>query len=207
MFFLTGLRIVHNSFHAALGVPRVATEAVLWTMSGLMLGSMHAVRFNHLRHHKHLLNEEAVEGKSAAMSAWGALRFGPAFPALLHVAALRLGDERLRAQVRGGLAMSGLCVALIFGVLELSWLRYHVLAMGAGQCLTAFFAVWTVHHHCDRSHYIGRTLRNRVKNLLTCNMFLHIEHLLFPRVPTCQLPRLSVRIDEVAPELKKKLVF
>src|SRR4051812_47691825 len=52
MFFLTGLRIVHNAFHNALGIPRPATDAVLWLMSVLMLGSMHAVKFNHLRHHQ-----------------------------------------------------------------------------------------------------------------------------------------------------------
>jgi fatty acid desaturase len=79
--------------------------------------------------------------------------------------------------------------------------------MLAGQCFTAFFAVWTVHHHCDRTHYIARTLRHKVKNQITFNMFLHIEHHLFPRVPTCHLPELSRRIDQAAPELKSKLVF
>jgi fatty acid desaturase len=64
-----------------------------------------------------------------------------------------------------------------------------------------------VHHHCDRTHYIARTLRNKIKNGITFNMFLHIEHHLFPRVPTCHLPELSRRIDRVAPELKSKIVF
>jgi fatty acid desaturase len=86
-------------------------------------------------------------------------------------------------------------------------LRYHVIAMVAGQCLTAFFAVWTVHHHCDRTHYIARTLRSRIKNRITFDMFRHIEHHLFPRVPTCHLPELSRRIDLAAPELKSKIVF
>ena len=79
--------------------------------------------------------------------------------------------------------------------------------MAVGQCLTAFFAVWTVHHGCDRTHYIARTLRHRIKNAITFNMFLHIEHHLFPAVPTCHLPELSRRIDRVAPELRSKIVF
>lgn len=29
MFFLTGLRVVHNAFHSALGLSRPATDAVL----------------------------------------------------------------------------------------------------------------------------------------------------------------------------------
>jgi hypothetical protein len=52
MFFLTGLRQVHNAYHYALGVPRAATEWVMLALSVLMLGSMHAVQINHLRHHR-----------------------------------------------------------------------------------------------------------------------------------------------------------
>src|ERR1035441_9760986 len=75
IFFLAGLRVVHNAFHAALGLPRQLNEAVLWVMSLIMLGSLHAVRFNHLRHHKLALGEGDVEGRSAAMPAWRALLF------------------------------------------------------------------------------------------------------------------------------------
>src|SRR5262245_49777577 len=52
MFFLTGLRQVHNAYHYALGLPRAATEWVMFALSVLMLGSMHAVQVNHLRHHR-----------------------------------------------------------------------------------------------------------------------------------------------------------
>jgi fatty acid desaturase len=79
--------------------------------------------------------------------------------------------------------------------------------MATGHCLTAFFAVWTVHHHCDRTHYLARTLRSRVKNAVTFNMFRHIEHHLFPAVPTCHLAKLSERLDVAAPELKRNIVF
>jgi len=207
MFFLTGLRLVHNAFHSALGLSRRATGVVLWVMSLVMLGSMHAVRFNHMRHHRLRLGDGDVEGRSAEMPAWGALLSGPVFPVLLHATALRYGNRKLRATVIAELGMTALWVALVFSVLDSQALRYHVTAMAAGQCLTAFFAVWTVHHHCDRTHYIARTLRNRVKNGITFNMFLHVEHHLCPRVPTCHLPELSKRIDRAMPELKRKIVF
>ncbi len=207
LFFLTGLRLVHNAFHSALGLSRRGTDFVLWIMSLVMLGSMHAVRFNHLQHHKESLGEHDVEGRHADLPAWRALLYGPVFPVLLHATALQKGDRRLRRTVVAELAMSAAWIALVFGFLDSSTLRYHVTAMLLGQCLTAFFAVWTVHHHCDRQHYIARTLRNRLKNLVTFDMFLHIEHHLFPRVPTCHLGELSRRIDRVAPELKSKIVF
>jgi len=207
MFFLTGLRIVHNAYHAALGLSRPATDAVLWVMSVLMLGSMHAVKFNHLRHHQLKIDEGDVEGLAAELPAWKTLLFGPAFPALLHWTALRIGNPKVRATVIGQLALNAVWICLVFGWWPNGALRYHVIAMAIGQCFSAFFAVWTVHHHCDRTHYIARTLRNRLKNAISFNMFRHIEHHLFPLVPTCHLPELSRRIDEAAPELKSKLVF
>ncbi len=207
IFFLTGLRLVHNAFHSSLGLSCRATDTLLWIISLVMLGSMHAVQFNHLRHHRLTLGEHDVEGRHAEMPAWRALLFGPAFPFFLHITALRHGSRKLRATVVSELLVNTAWVALVFRVWNSSTLRYHVSAMAIGQCLTAFFAVWTVHHNCDRTHYIARTLRNKIKNGITFNMFLHIEHHLFPRVPTCHLPELSRRIDRVAPELKTKIVF
>jgi fatty acid desaturase len=207
MFFLTGLRLVHNAFHSALGLSRAQTSGVLWIMSLLMLGSMHAVRFNHLRHHRLMLDEGDVEGRAAEMPAWRALLFGPWFPILLHTTALRYGNAKLRATVAAQLLITTVWTVLVLGVWHSSILRYHLIAMAIGQCLTAFFAVWTVHHHCDRTHYIARTLRHRVKNQITFDMFRHIEHHLFPQVPTCHLPELSRRIDRAAPELRSKIVF
>ena len=48
MFFLTGLRVVHGAFHYTLGLPRRATDSVMFAFSLVMLGSMHAVQWNHL---------------------------------------------------------------------------------------------------------------------------------------------------------------
>jgi fatty acid desaturase len=207
LFFLTGLRLIHNAFHSSLGLSRRTTDIVLWVMSLVMLGSMHAVQFNHLRHHSLTLGEDDVEGRHAEFPAWRAVLLGPAFPVLLHITALRSGNPRLRATVVAELFLNAAWIALVFGRWGSGTLRYHVSAMAIGQCLTAFFAVWTVHHHCDRTHYIARTLRNKIKNGITFNMFLHIEHHLFPRVPTCHLGELSRRIDRAAPELKSKIVF
>ena len=207
MFFLAGLRIVHNAFHNALGLPRWADDVVLWVMSLIMLGSMHAVRYNHLRHHKLVLGEDDVEGRSAEMVWWRALLYGPVFTVLLHATALRRGTRQLKMTVIGQLMLSVISIAYVYRFSHSPVLRYHVAAMLAAHCFTAFFAVWTVHHHCDRTHYLARTLRNRVKNAITFDMFRHIEHHLFPAVPTRHLARLSERLDQAAPELKQKVVF
>ena len=51
-FFLTGLRQTHNAYHYAVGIPRVACEWLMFVLSVLMLGSMHAVQINHLHHRR-----------------------------------------------------------------------------------------------------------------------------------------------------------
>src|SRR5205823_8562069 len=58
VFFLTGLRVVHGAFHYSLGLPRRVTDFVMFGFSLAMLGSMHAVQWNHLRHHRHCLAED-----------------------------------------------------------------------------------------------------------------------------------------------------
>jgi fatty acid desaturase len=68
VYFLTGLRQVHNGFHYTLGVNHTLTEATLIVNSLLMMTAMHAVKYNHLRHHKYCLHEEDVEGNCARMS-------------------------------------------------------------------------------------------------------------------------------------------
>ena len=207
VFFLSGLRLVHNAFHHALGLPAWADDGVLCVMSFVLLGSMHAIRHCHLRHHALMMGEGDVEGRSAQMPWWRALLYGPVFTTLLHTTALGQGTRALRRIVCGELAMSAAWVTFVFAASGSAVLRYHVLAMGTAHCLTAFFAVWTVHHHCDRTHYLARTLRNRFKNAVTLDMFRHIEHHLFPAVPTCHLAELSTRLDHAAPELKQRIVF
>ena len=205
VFFLTCLRQVHNGFHLALGVSKRATDWIIWLNSILMFGSMHAVKYNHLMHHKHCLTDGDIEGKSARMSAWKALLYGPLFPIELHVNALKNGDQEIRKWVWLELVSIGVTYGLILWFTPI-WLVYHAIAMLIGECLTAFFAVWTVHHDCDEE-MPSRTLRGVWKNFMTYNMFYHMEHHLFPKVPTINLPKLADRIDQVMPDLKKKEVF
>jgi fatty acid desaturase len=208
MFFLTGLRQVHNAYHQALGLSRRATEWVMFALSILMLGSMHAVQINHLRHHRFCLQAEDVEAMSARLPAWQALLIGPFFPFRLHHKALQVATRRQRGWIVAELAGNATWVALVFGVLDWPWLQYHVLAMLAGQCLTAFFAVWTVHHGCETAPApFARTIRGRIRSALTYNMFYHVEHHLFPAVPTCRLQVLSARLDAAAPLFAEKKVF
>ena len=158
VFFLVGLRVVHDAFHANLGLSRSGHDAVLVVLSLVMGSSMHAIKWNHLRHHKHCMSDEDVEAFGARLPAHRALLLGPYFPWLLHTSAFRHGDPRVRRFMCVELGGSSVLAAAAL-LLELPLLRFHLGTMLVGQCLTAFFAVWTVHHDCDRSHYIARTIK------------------------------------------------
>ncbi|NOY61775.1 MAG: fatty acid desaturase [Gammaproteobacteria bacterium] len=207
MFFLCGLRQVHNAFHYAIGISRKSHEYLMFLLSVIMLGSMHAVQFNHLRHHRHCMDDEDVEAASARMPWWKALLFGPYFPYLLHKTALQIGSRRVRRWVYAELVANVLWISLVLFVFDSPVLEAWVIAMLVGNCFTAFFAVWTVHHDCDRSHFIARTVREKLKSVVTYNMFYHLEHHLYPKVPTFRLRILAKRLDKVAPELQKMRVF
>ena len=122
-----------------------------------------------------------------------------------HAEALRSGNKQTVRYI-----IAEICLAMAFGVAvfvyNIGFLQYHVIAMGVGECCTAFFAVWTVHHGCD-AEVFARTLSNRWKSWFTYNMFYHLEHHLFPKVPTIKLPELSKRLKEEVPDLEAKEVF
>lgn len=205
IFFLTALRQAHNGFHYTLGTARWLTEVSLFIDSLLMLSAMHAIKYNHLRHHKYCLKKEDIEGNWAKMSAAKAILCGPLFIFRQHAAALRSAPRPVRRLVAFEL-VGILLFILAAWVFHLRILQYHVIAMAAGETLSGFFAVWTVHHDCDEEVF-ARTLSTRWKNKLTYNMFYHLEHHLFPGVPTIRLPQLSARIRKGLPDLKIKEVF
>ncbi len=207
VFFLCGLRQTHNAYHYAVGISRPATEWMMFLISVSMLSSMHALQQTHLHHHSHCMDDDDAEAASARMKGWQAIVFGPRFYYLIHAKGIELANRRQRLWIAAEFAAILAFVGLTLFVLDIHWLKYHVVAMLIGQCLTAFFAVWTVHHDCDRSHFIARTLRNPLKSFIAFDMFYHVEHHLFPKVPTCHLGTLAKRLDKAAPELSKMQVF
>lgn len=199
MLFLTALRVAHNAYHYALGLPRWATEWLMFLMSLLMQCSAHAVKVTHLRHHRHCMGADDVEAMSARMSGWRAILIGTWFQLRVHAKALEVGTAAERRWIVAELLANALWIALVFGVWHVLALRYHLIAMSIGECLSAFFAVWTVHHGCEDGQPAARTLRSNWRSWLAYSMFYHLEHHLFPRVPTCHLGVLARRLDAAAP--------
>lgn len=206
VFFLTGLRQAHGAQHYSLGVSRLAQDLLLLALSVLMLSSLHALQATHMHHHRHALDESDLESATARMPWWSAIISGPWFIVMLNVGGYRIAKPVKRRWIRWEAA---LVLAYLFVVF--TWapdaVQSFACAMLLGECLTGFFAVWTVHHDCDPDHQIARTQRGWWKTALTYQMFYHVEHHLFPAVPTPHLPELAARLDRAAPHLRERQVF
>ena len=198
MFFLTALRLNHEAIHGSLGFGRAGHGAVLHGLSALMIGSNNAVAYNHLQHHRHLGRPEDVEGKAGRMSGWRVLAYGPLFPIEMHARAWGHGGRAVRRRMA---IDAGLNLLVPIAAAWHPAARYHLAAMLAAQCLTAFFAVWITHRGLGEHDLAARTQRSRWINRASYSMLFHLEHHLFPAVPVKRLARLAERIDAAGPEL------
>jgi fatty acid desaturase len=205
-YFLTALRQVHNGFHNSLGTTKFLTWLTLYLNSISMMSSIHAVKYNHIRHHKYCLGEDDYEGKSAGMTWYGAILYGPVHMFLIHKITLQFANKNYKRNVWLEL-ISITAFAFFVFFFNIHFLIYHIIVMVIGEFMMAFFAVWTVHHDTDESPEFARTQRDGWKNKITFSMFYHLEHHLFPAVPTIKLPELAKRIDQALPELEKKQTF
>ncbi len=205
-FFLTSFRQVHNGFHNSLGTNKFLTWLTLYLNSILLMVSLHAVKFNHIRHHKYCLSDEDFEGKSAGMSWYGAILYGPVHMFLIHKVTNQLANNNYRRNMFFELSSIAVFTALIF-YFNIHILIYHIIVMILAEFMMAFFAVWIVHHDTRDEPDFARTQRSEWKNKITFSMFYHLEHHLFPAVPTIKLPELAKRIDAALPEIEKKQTF
>lgn len=204
-FFTAALRQAHDCYHRTLGVGKVATELMLFMLSMTMLCSTHAIRHTHLNHHRDPLGESDVEGNWARLPWYKAILGGGLFSIMIQWFGLTHGSHRNRLLV-------AVDMLLIIGVMVTAFITmhpvlvYHVLVMILANAMVGFFAVWSVHHGCDELVY-ARSERHPLINLLTFNLLYHIEHHLFPAVPTNHLPLLAKRLDTHAPQWTQQPVI
>jgi fatty acid desaturase len=209
-FFLTGLRLSHNAQHGSLGVSRLGHDIILATLSILMGASMHAVQATHMNHHRHRLDEKDIEGRVALLPFPGILLSGPRFIVDIHRFALTQGTTHQKRWVAFEL------VAIPLAWTAFGWLALtqglgrvamaHELAMLAGECLTAFFAVWIVHRCSNHVPTKSRTERNRWINMLSYNMLLHADHHAYPAVPTIHWRALAKRREDADERIEDSVV-
>ncbi len=194
VMFMMGLRITHNAFHRNLGVSRRAGDVVMFVLSVLLGGAMHAIEYTHLRHHQDCLGNDDVEGHIAHLGFFSALLHSPLYPLQIHWVALRKGSSRQKWWISIELAaVIVLHTAIWLG--DSSTLKLMAASLYFANLSAPMVGIWAVHRGCADGQFKTRTSRSCLLNRLTVSMFNHLEHHLYPGAPTCHLPLLAKRLD------------
>jgi fatty acid desaturase len=191
-FFTAALRLTHDTFHRNLGLERRAGDLLLFALSLLLGGALHAIEYTHLRHHRDSLGAGDIEGRIARYGFWAALVRSPLYPLLIHVETLRHGSARQRRWVQRELIAITLVQALVWSGANTA-LQTLSLALLLANALVPMIGIWSVHRDCDGGH--ARSSRRGWLLRLSFNMLYHDEHHAYPGVPARRLPQLVQRID------------
>lgn len=195
VMFMTGLRVTHNAFHRTLGLSARAGDVVMFALSVLLGGAMHAIEHTHLHHHRDCLAPHDVEGRIAAHGFWRALLHSPAYPLRIHMAAIRNGTRRQRRWIVRELAGVFIVQSVIWFVSDSRTLHWIALSLLFANLSAAMVGIWAVHRGCHQGPHVARTSRSRWLDLVVVNMFHHLEHHRYPAVPTRHLQELARRLD------------
>ena len=214
LFFAAAFRQAHDGYHHSLGIGKRTTTVILLLLSALLMTSLHSIRATHMAHHRDPLGDNDIEGSLAKVSWWQAMLGGITYRLDIYRHGLHLSSRRNRklAWLEFALIGSVIIFALMltaFTVPVLAILTqvliYHILTMMLANASVGIIAVWGVHHDCDET--VARTERNPIVNVLTFNLLYHVEHHLFPAVPSNHLPVLAKRLDAAVPYLTKQQVL
>ncbi|MES2320381.1 MAG: fatty acid desaturase [Pseudomonadota bacterium] len=195
--FVFTVAYLHDVAHGSAGLNARQTHWSLFVIGVLMLQSGHAFRYSHLFHHTHCLEDEDMEGAPAHMSLGKVLLTGPVYLPRLWIKALREAGPRERrwiaAELGAAMALAG--GAALLANWSLGPLLYctFVYVGGWGYPLATAY----LPHYKPGTAPLdqARTLRGTIVPVLFMNLTYHLEHHLYPQVPSMNLRRLALRLD------------
>ena len=196
--FIVTVTYLHDVAHGSANLTAGQTHWVLFCVGALMLQSGHAFRYSHLYHHTHCLEDGDLEGAPARGSLFHALFAGPGYLPRLWMKAMReTASERERRWMLLE-AASALIVPAI-ALVATRWSFGPLL-----YCAAVYFGAWGyplttayLPHFKPGSKPLeqARTLRGAIVPALFMNLTYHLEHHLYPQVPSMNLRRLAMRLD------------
>ncbi|MCI0378532.1 MAG: fatty acid desaturase [Gemmataceae bacterium] len=197
--FVAVVTVTHDVVHGALGLTPRQSEWALFIFGAILLESGHAYRTSHLQHHRVFPGPDDPEGEPARMSLWKAMLYGPVFlPRLWWWAYTR---QRGRPDQRRWLLIEAAwAVAMpLGGIILWQWTPAVILFVVLAIVGSWVYPLLTVHlpHHNYGDHSLTQTssLRGCVIPALFLELTYHLEHHLYPSVPSHHLPELSRRLD------------
>jgi beta-carotene hydroxylase len=196
--FVAVVTATHDVVHRSVGLGPRQTDWWLFLLGAVLLESGHAYRATHLQHHRLFPHPDDPEGYPANLSLLGAICYGPVFLARLWWWALRRPATR-RPQ-RAWLAAEALipvgCVT--GGILLLPVTPALLLYTGmvvVGSWVYPLLTVYLPHRDYGPTPLTQtRTLRGRLIPAIFLELTYHLEHHLYPQVPSHRLPELARRL-------------
>lgn len=195
LVFVAVVTVTHDVVHESLGLGPRQTEWALFVFGAVLLESGHAYRTTHLRHHFAFPGPDDPEGDPAHLSFWGAVLYGPVFLPRLWWWAYKRNHQR-----RWLLAEAGWAVAVLFaGIVLWTWmpaiLVYAALVL-VGSWVYPLLTVYLPHHdYGDTPLTQTSSLRGRIIPALFLELTYHLEHHLYPAVPSHHLAELGRRLE------------
>lgn len=188
---------LHDVAHGSVGLSARQTNVVLFAMGAMMLQSGHAFRYTHLFHHAHCLEPEDLEGAPARLDLWQVLLAGPGYLPRLWNKALSEAAPRERRWILAELACAlGMATAALLLVRWSAGPLLYCAMVLAGVMTYPLTTAYLPHHKPGaRPLEQARTLRGVLVPALFMNLTYHLEHHLYPQVPSTNLRRLSLQLD------------
>lgn len=197
--FVAVVTVTHDVVHNSIGLTRRQTDCALFLFGALLFESGHAYRATHHRHHDVFPGPDDPEGDPARMSALSSVLHGPVFLARLW----RWAYSRRRGQSRerAWLLIEALWASCGYLLAVGGWwlhpgIALYALGVIVGSWVYPLLTVHLPHHdYGDTALTQTRTLRGRVIPAIFLELTYHLEHHLYPRVPSHNLAKLSRRLD------------
>jgi beta-carotene hydroxylase len=195
--FVAVVTATHDVVHRTLGLSERQTNLWLFLSGLVLLESGHAYQMTHRQHHRLFPSADDPEGYPAELSLFGAVCYGPVFLVRLWIWSYGRAGRRGRAWL---LAEAVAPVAAVAGGVALwpvtpALLAYAVMAI-VGSWVYPLLTVYLPHHdYGDTPLRQTRTLRGRIIPAIFLELTYHLEHHLYPQVPSHNLPELARRLD------------
>jgi beta-carotene hydroxylase len=195
--FVAIVTATHDVVHCTLGLTQRQTSVWLFLLGLVLLESGHAYQMTHRQHHRLFPSPEDPEGYPANLSFVGAVFYGPTFLVRLWLWSMARADWRGRCWLLAEGAAPFLAVAGGVALWDTTpyLLVYAVMAIVGGWSYS-LLTVYLPHHDYGNDPLTQtRTLRGRLIPAIFLELTYHLEHHLYPQVPSHNLPELARRLE------------
>ncbi|HZD68856.1 MAG TPA: fatty acid desaturase [Actinomycetes bacterium] len=199
MIFVAVVTVTHDVVHRSLGLSRRQTDWALFFTGLILLESGHAYRTTHTQHHCLFPSDDDPEGYPANLSMLGALCYGPVF--LVRLWWWAFHRNRSRPAERAWMIAEGIAPLAAVGAGVALWPRaplplVYATMMIVGSWVYPLLTVYLPHHGYGETPLTQtRTLRGRIIPAIFLELTYHLEHHLYPQVPSHNLPEVARRLD------------